>query len=154
MAVKPIPEGYHSVTPYLTVQDGNALLEFYKQAFSAVELVRMGKPGDKIHHAEIRIGDSNIMFSDEFPEMDARSPRSVGGTASFLMIYTENADAMVERAVAAGARLLRPVQNQFYGDRSGMIEDPAGHRWVIATHIEDVPPAEMERRAAEAMAAT
>jgi PhnB protein len=151
MPVSPIPEGYHSVTPYLTVHDANGLIEFYKQAFGATEVVRMGEPGGKVHHAEVRIGNSMVMLSDEFPEMDARGPRTVGGTSSFLMIYTENADAMVERATSLGAKLLRPVQNQFYGDRSGMIQDPSGHRWVIATHVEDVPPEEMERRAAEAM---
>src|SRR5690606_6122777 len=137
MAVKPIPDGYHSVTPYITVNDGNAALDFYQRAFSAVELMRMAKPDGKIEHAEFRIGDSPIMLSEEFTDMGVRSPKSIGGTSSFLMIYVENVDAMVEQAVAAGAKLTRPVQNQFYGDRAGMVEDPFGHRWWIATHVED-----------------
>jgi PhnB protein len=154
MAVKPIPDGYHTVTPYLTVNDGTAALDFYRRAFSAVELMRMPTPDGKIAHAEIRIGDSPVMLSDEFPDMGARSPKSVGGTSSFLMLYVENVDAVAEQATAAGAKLVRPVEDQFYGDRSGMVEDPFGHRWAIATHVEDVPPDELARRAQKACSST
>ena len=151
MAVKPIPEGYHSVTPYLILDDATRALEFYKKALGAVELMRMPAPGGKIGHAEIKIGDSPIMLSDEYAEMGARSARAFGGSPIMLMIYLEDVDARVAQAVAAGAKLVRPVANQFYGDRTGGIDDPFGFHWYIATHIEDVPPDELAKRAAKAM---
>lgn len=151
MAVKPIPDGYHSVTPYLIVDDAARALEFYKKAFGAVELMRMPAPGGKIGHAEIRIGDSPIMLADE-SEMGARSARSIGGSPISLMVYVEDVDARVAQAVAAGATLVRPVANQFYGDRTGGVDDPFGYHWYIATHVEDVPPDELEKRASKAMA--
>jgi PhnB protein len=154
MAVKPIPEGYHSVTPYLIVDDATRALEFYKKALSAVELMRMPAPGGKIGHAEIRIGDSPIMLADESPEMGARSASTIGGSPISLMVYVEDVDARVAQAVAAGAKLTRPVANQFYGDRTGGVEDPFGYHWYLATHVEDVPPDELARRAAKAMGGT
>ena len=123
MAVKPIPDGYHSVTPYLILDDATRALEFYKQAFGAVELLRMPAPGGRIGHAEIRIGDSPIMLADENPQMGARSARAFGGSPVSLMVYVENVDAMVAQAVAAGGKLVRPVADQFYGDRTGGIDD-------------------------------
>jgi PhnB protein len=152
MAVKPIPDGYHSVTPYLIVDDGAAALEFYKKAFGAVETLRIPAPGGRIGHAEFRIGDSVLMLADENPAMGARSPRTIGGSPITLMVYLENVDAMVAQAVAAGGKLVRPVADQFYGDRTGGVDDPFGYHWYLATHVEDVPPAELERRAAKAMA--
>ena len=139
-------EGYHSVTPCLCVSDAARAIEFYKEAFGATELKRMEMPGGKIGHAEILIGDSRVALADEFPEMDFRSPQSIGGTATQFVLYDEDVDARVERAVAAGARLTRPVKEQFYGDRSGSVEDPFGHHWYIATHIEDLTPEETKRR--------
>lgn len=144
--VKPIPDGYHTLTPYLTVRNGGAALDFYKRAFGADEIFRIAGPDGRIGHAEIRIGDSAIMLSDEFPEMGSHSPASIGGSPVMLHLYVEDVDALVERAVQAGGTLERPVANQFYGDRGGMITDPFGHRWWIATHVEDVPPDELERR--------
>jgi len=151
MAVKPIPEGYHSVTPYLILDDAARALEFYKKAFGAVELMRMPAPGGRIGHAEMRIGDSTVMLADENPQMNAKSARAYGGSPMFLMIYLPDVDATVAQAVAAGGKLERPVANQFYGDRTGAIEDPFGYHWYLATHVEDVPPDELERRAAKAM---
>lgn len=145
--VKPIPEGYHAVTPYLIVNGAREAIEFYKRAFGASEIMRMDQ-GDKIGHAEIQIGDSRIMLADEFPTMNIRGPRSIGGTPVSIMIYVEDVDAVVARAVDAGAKLERPVKDQFYGDRSGSIEDPYGHIWHIATHKEDLTPEEISRRAA------
>jgi len=150
MAVKPIPEGYHTVTPYLVVKGGARALDFYKQAFGAKELFRFPGPGGKIMHAEIKIGDSPIMLADEFPEMGATSPESLGGTPVGIMLYVENVDALFNKAVAAGAKVSRPVIDQFYGDRSGTVTDPFGHKWTIATHKEDVSPEEMQKRAAAA----
>jgi PhnB protein len=154
MAVKLIPEGYHSVTPYLIVDDATRALEFYKKALSAVELMRMPGLRGKIGHAEIRIGDSPVMLADESPEMGARSARTIGGSPISLMVYVEDVDARVAQAVAAGAKLTRPVANQFYGDRTGGIEDPFGYHWYLATHVEDVPPDELAKRAAKAMGGT
>jgi len=154
MAVKPIPDGYHSVTPYLIVHDAAGALEFYKKALSAVELLRMPAPGGKIGHAEIRIGDSPVMLADENLAMGARSARTIGGSPISLMVYVEDVDARVAQAVAAGATLVRPVANQFYGDRTGGIDDPFGYHWYLATHVEDVPPDELAKRAAKAMAGT
>jgi PhnB protein len=152
MAVKPIPEGYHSVTPYLILDDATRALEFYKKAFGAVEKFRMPAPGGKIGHAEITIGDSTVMLADEYPSMGARSAKTMGGSPMFLMIYVEDVDKQVAQAVAAGGTLKRPVANQFYGDRTGGIDDPFGYHWYLATHVEDVPPDELERRATKAMA--
>ena len=154
MAVKPIPDGYHSVTPYLIVNDAARALEFYKKAFDAVELMRMPGPDGKIGHAEIKIGDSPVMLADEAPSMGARSPRTIGGSPITLMVYLKDVDAQVAKAVAAGATLTRPVANQFYGDRTGTLADPFGHVWSIGTHVEDVAPEEMDRRMKEMMKPT
>ena len=126
MAVKPIPEGYHSVTPYLVLDDATRALEFYKKAFDAVEVLRMPAPGGRIGHAEIKIGDSHVMLSDEHPEMGARSAKAFGGSPVSLMVYVPDVDAQVAKAVAAGGKLVRPVANQFYGDRTGGVDDPFG----------------------------
>lgn len=150
MAVKPVPEGYHTATPYLYVKGGAKALDFYKAAFGATELMRMEGPGGSIGHAEIRIGDSPIMLADESEEMGARSPHSYGGSAVGIVLYVPDADATVKRAVSAGAKLDRAVEDKFYGDRMGSIIDPFGHIWYIATHVEDVSPDEM-KRCAEAM---
>jgi PhnB protein len=146
--VRPIPEGYHSVTPYLIVDGAAAAIEFYKKVFDATEVMRMPAPGGRIGHAEIKIGDSHIMLADENPEMNARSPKSVGGSPLSLLLYVDDVDKTVERAVAAGAKLERPVEDKFYGDRMGAIEDPFGHQWYVGTHIEDVSPEEMKKRMA------
>jgi PhnB protein len=146
---KAIPEGYHSVTPYLIVKGAARALEFYKKAFNAQELYRMDAPGGIIGHAEIQIGDSRIMLSDEYPEMGARSPETLGGSPVGLCIYVENVDELFKQAVAAGGKEERPVKDQFYGDRSGTLRDPFGHQWTIATHKEDVSPEEMTRRMAQ-----
>jgi len=146
--VKPIPDGYHTVTPYLVVNGAANALDFYKKAFGATELFRFPQPDGKIMHAEIKIGDSPLMLADEFPEMNARSPQSFGGSPVTIMLYVEDVDALYSQAVAAGAKPLRPVKDQFYGDRSGSVTDPFGHVWHISTHIEDVPPDELRKRAA------
>lgn len=143
---KAIPDGYHSVTPYLIVDGAAKALDFYKRAFDAVELVRMGGPDGKIGHAEIRIGNSPVMMADEHPEMGFRSPTSLGNTPVGLMIYVEDCDAVYNQAVGEGAKVLKPLADQFYGDRSGTVLDPFGHQWTIATHKEDVSPEEMDRR--------
>ncbi|HEX5708507.1 MAG TPA: VOC family protein [Pyrinomonadaceae bacterium] len=143
---KPIPEGFHSVTPYLCVSDAARAIEFYKEAFGATEIMRMEAPGGKIGHAEVKIGDCIVMLADEFPEINFRSPQTLGGPSSHFMVYVEDVDAQVERAVAAGAKLTRPVKDEFYGDRTGCVEDPFGHAWYIATHVEDLAPEEIKRR--------
>lgn len=148
MTVKAIPEGYHSVTPYITVDDGNAALDFYQRAFGATEVLRLPM-GDKIAHAEVKIGDSIIMLSDEWPEMGKLSPKSRGGSTAGLMIYLPDVDAAFARAIAAGATEERPVEDQFYGDRSGTVVDPFGHSWTLSTHVEDIPEKEIQRRMAE-----
>ena len=147
--VQPIPEGYHTVTPYLFIQGAAAAIEFYKKAFGAIEIMRMPGPDGKIGHAEIRVGDSKIMLADENPNMGARSPKSIGGCPFLLHLYVPDVDSLFAQAVAAGARVTRPIANQFYGDRSGGVDDPFGFAWYLSTHIEDVPPDEMARRAAE-----
>jgi PhnB protein len=148
--VKPVPQGYHAVTPYLVVDGAARALEFYRQVFGATERMRMPGPGGKIGHAEINIGDSVVMLADEHPEMGARGPRAFGGAAVSLHLYVPDADATVKKAVAAGAKVVRPVEDKFYGDRMGSIEDPFGHHWHVSTHKEDVSPDEMARRAAAA----
>ncbi len=148
MPVKPIPDGYHSVTPYLIVKGAATALEFYKAAFGAVELMRVEGPNGTLGHAEFRIGDSILMMADEFPDRGHLGPASLGGTSVGLMIYTPDCDALFAQAVAAGATVQRPLQNQFYGDRSGTLADPFGHVWTLSTHVEDVPPDELARRAA------
>ncbi len=151
MLVSPIPEGYHSVTPYLVMKNAAAALEFYKKAFSAVELFRMPAPGGKIGHAEMKIGDSPVMLADEYPDMGFRGPESLGGTPVSLMIYVEDVDTIYPQAIAAGGKELRPLQNQFYGDRSGTLADPFGHVWTISTHVEDVTEEELAKRSEAAM---
>ncbi len=146
MPVKPIPEGYHAVTPYLTVKRAADAIEFYKKVFGATEKNRMNDPKGGIMHAELRIGDSVVMLSDEHPEMGGKSPESIGGTATSLLIYVENVDDIFRKAITSGARERRPVEDQFYGDRVGTIQDPFGHVWSIATHKEDVKPQEMQKR--------
>ena len=147
---KPIPDGYHTATPYLIVNGAAQAIEFYKKAFGATEIMRMAQPGGKVGHAEIKIGDSIIMLADESPDVGARSPQSIGGSPVSIMLYVEDVDRIFSQAVAAGAKVRRPVADQFYGDRTGGIEDPFGHLWYIATHKEDVSPEEMRKRAAAA----
>jgi PhnB protein len=149
MPVKPIPDGYHAVTPYLIVKDAAAAIEFYKRAFGAVELFRMPQPDGRIGHAELRIGDSPVMLADEHPEIGALGPQSIGGTPVTMHLYVEDVDATVVNAVLAGGTVTRPVADQFYGDRNGGVTDPFGHVWFVATHKEDLSPEEIERRAAE-----
>ena len=149
MAVKPIPEGYHTLTPYLVVQGAAAAMDFYARAFGATELVRMADPSGKVGHAEMRIGDSPFMLADEHPEVGAVAPPATGGRYATFLIYVPDVDAVFERAIAAGATEVRPIRLQFYGDRSGKLRDPYGHEWTLATHVEDVPPDEMKRRMQE-----
>ena len=148
--VKPIPDGYPRVIPYLHVSGADAAIEFYKSVLGAEERMRMPGPEGKVSHAELEIGDALVMLADEFPDMDVRGPKSIGGTPVTLHVYVDDVDATFEAALAAGSNSVRQVENQFYGDRSGQFEDPFGHRWSIATHVEDVPPDEMEKRMAEA----
>ena len=148
--VRFMPAGYHTVTPYLACGDAAGAIEFYQKAFAATEVIRIPGPGGKIGHAEVRIGDSPVMLTDEYAEMDFLGPRSRGGTTVHIHLYVKDVDAMVERAVAAGAKLLRAVKDQFYGDRTGSLEDPFGHVWHIATHKEDLSMAEMKRRGEKA----
>lgn len=147
MATKPIPDGYHSVTPYLVMRDASRAIDFYKRALGATELFRFDAPGGKIGHAEIKIGDSVIMLADEHPDMGYRGPQSLGGSAVSLMVYVDDADSQFKRAVDAGAKVKQPLKDQFYGDRSGTIEDPFGHVWTIATHKEDLSSEEVMKRA-------
>lgn len=144
--VKPIPDGYHSVTPYLIVSNAANALEFYQRAFGATETMRLNGPAGKIMHAEIRLGDSTIMLADEFPEMQAVSPTTLKGTAGSLMVYVDDVDRRFQQAVDAGATVKRAVQDQFYGDRSGTLIDPFGHVWTLSTHTEDLAPDEISRR--------
>lgn len=146
MSVQPIPEGYHSLTPYLIVKGATDAIEFYKRAFGATELMRLDAGEGKIGHAEMQLGNSRIMLADEHPEMNALAPQSPGSSGVGFCFYVENVDTVFEQAVAAGAKVQRPLQDQFYGDRSGTIEDPFGHTWTIATHIEDVTPEQVAER--------
>jgi PhnB protein len=145
--VKPVPDEGGGPTPYLAVRNAPAAIDVYKQAFGAVELMRMAEDSGKIGHAELKIGSGKIMLSDEYPEMETSSPETIGGTPVTLHLYVEDVDAVVKRAVDNGAKLLRPVEDQFYGDRAGKIADPFGHQWFLATHTEDVPGDEIMRRA-------
>jgi PhnB protein len=145
--VKAIPDGYHAVTPYLSVRGAAKAIEFYKKAFGATEVMRMAQPDGKIGHAEIQIGDSRLMLADEYPEMGFVGPETVGGTAVMLHLYVKDADQMAKQAVAAGAKEIRPVKDQFYGDRSGLFADPFGHKWNISTHKEDLTMEEIGKRA-------
>ncbi len=151
--VDAIPDQYPRVMPYLHVDGAADAIEFYEEVFDASERMRMPDPSGKIGHAELQLGDSVIMLADEYPDMGIRGPSAYGGSPVTISVYVDDVDAVFERAVAAGAKPLRPVETQFYGDRSGQFEDPFGHRWSVASHVEDVSPEEMERRAAEAMAA-
>lgn len=144
--VSPIPPGYHSVTPYLAQRDCAAAIAFYERAFGARRKLQLDMPGGKIAHAEIEIGDSVVMMSDENPDWGSRSPQTVGGSPASFMIYLPDVDKAFERALAAGGKPLRPVQDQFYGDRSGTLEDPFGYQWTLATHVEDVSDEEVKRR--------
>jgi PhnB protein len=143
--VRPIPEGYHTATPYLICKDAAAAIEFYKKAFGAVETVRMPMPGGRIGHAEIKIGDSIIMLADENPEIKAYSPEHLHGTPVSILLYVEHVDNVFKQAVAAGAKTVQEPKDQFYGDRSSSLTDPSGHSWYIHTHIKDVTPEEMRK---------
>ena len=143
--VKPVPEGFHTVTPYLICDGASQAIEFYKKAFGAVEAVRMAMPNGKIGHAEIRIGDSFIMLADENSEGAAHSPQRYGGSPINVLLYVENTDAMLAQAVSAGAKIVRPIKDEFYGDRTATIVDPFGHTWYIHTHVKDVTPEEMKK---------
>jgi len=147
---KPVPAGYHTITPCLAINGAARAIEFYKKAFGATELMRFAH-GDKIGHAELQIGDSKIMISDEFPEMGVRGPQTVGGSPMAIYLYVDNVDAVTDRALTQGATSVRPVEDKFYGDRSGTIQDPFGHVWHLATHKEDVPEEELKKRAATFM---
>lgn len=149
--VKPIPAGYHAVTPYLACGDAARAIDFYKKAFGAAEVVRMPGPDGKIAHAEVKIGDSRVMLTDEYREMDFLSPLTRGGTTVHIHLYVPDADKMADRAVGAGAKLLQPVQDKFYGDRTGTVRDPFGHVWHIATHTEDLSMAELRKRGEKAL---
>lgn len=149
--VKAIPDGYHSVTPYLIIKGAGAAIDFYKEAFGATELFRMEHEG-RIGHAEIKIGDSPIMIADEFPDMGHVGPKTLGGTPVGIMIYVEDVDTIYNRAISKGGVEVKPLQDQFYGDRSGTLTDPFGHQWTVATHKEDVTPEEMDKRMAAAKA--
>ncbi|MER5176170.1 MAG: VOC family protein [Candidatus Nitrosocosmicus sp.] len=150
--VKKIPDGYHSITPYLTVKNGSQAIDFYKKAFEAKELVRMMTPdGKSIAHAELKIGDSAFMLADEIPEMKNLSPTTLGGSSSGIFLYVEDVDKTFNQAVSEGSKVVDPVKDQFWGDRHGSIEDPFGHRWSISTHIKDLSPEEMKKAADEAM---
>jgi PhnB protein len=151
-AASAIPEGHHTVTPYLCVKGGAKAIDFYKQAFCAKEMFRMGADGDRVGHAELEIGDSRIMLADEHPEMGFRGPHSIGGSPVHIHLYVEDCDRIAEQAVKAGAKLVRPVKDQFYGDRTGTVEDPFGHVWHVATHKEDLSSEEIAKRMAAACA--
>ena len=150
--VKPIPEGYRSVTPYLAVNDAKAAIDFYRRAFGAKEIMRMDGPGGKIAHAELKIGDSIVMISDEMPGTGTRAPQSLGGTTAGIFLYLEDVDSVFKQAVGAGARVDAQLADMFWGDRYGKLTDPFGHSWSLATHKEDVAPEEMARRSREAQA--
>lgn len=151
MAVNPIPEGYPQVIPYLSIAGAEKAITFYSDVLGFKEIVRMGGPDGKIGHAELKLGDSILMLSDEFPDMGNKSPKTIGGSPVTISVYVEDVDDIFKRAIAAGGTEVNPVSDQFYGDRTGAFEDPFGHRWHVATHIEDVSPEEMEKRMAAMM---
>jgi PhnB protein len=153
MATQPIPEGYTTISPYLAVDDAAEAIEYYKKAFGAEETGRMEAPGGKIGHAELKIGDSHVMLSDPFPQASTTPPKELGGTSASIFMYVEDVDAVVQKAVDAGATVTMEVEDQFWGDRFGSITDPFGHNWSIATHVEDLTPEEIEERGKAAMAA-
>jgi PhnB protein len=148
--VKPIPDNYPQVVPYLCVDGASAAIEFYRTVFGATERMRMAEPDGRLGHAELEIGTAVIMLADEFPDLGVLAPKTIGGTPVTMSLYVEDVDAVIARASDAGATILSPIKNEFYGDRTGKIEDPFGHRWSVATHVEDVSPAEMAERAATA----
>ena len=148
--VNAVPDGYSNVTPYLIVSDGAGAIDFYKRIFGASEVMRIPGPGGRVGHAELRIGNSIIMLADEHPQVGARSPQSIGGSPVSFLLYVEQVDAVTQKAEAAGAKILRPPKDQFYGDRTATLTDPFGHQWTVATHVEDVAPEEMQKRAAAA----
>ena len=145
--VEPTPKGYEGATPYLIIKGAAKALDFYKKGFGAIEEMRVPGPAGKVGHAEIKIGGARIMLADEFPEMGAKSPQTIGGTPVSIMIYVEDVDSFTRQAITAGAKVLQAVENKFYGDRTGCLEDPFGHQWHFSTHVEDVPPDEMTKRA-------
>jgi PhnB protein len=149
---QPIPQGYHTITPYLAVDDAAKAIDYYKRAFGAKERLRMDAPGGKIGHAELEIGDSLVMVSDPFPQSSTKPPSQLGGTSGSVFMYVEDVDSVVQDAIDAGATVTMPVEDMFWGDRFGTVQDPFGHQWSIATHVEDVPPEEMAERAKAAMA--
>jgi PhnB protein len=151
--VKSVPDGYHTLTPYLVIRDAAKAIEFYEKAFGAKETFRMPGPGGKIMHAELQIGDSMLMLAEEMPEYGAKSPQALGGSPVNVFLYVEDADKVFNQAVAAGATVTMPLADQFWGDRYGKLADPFGHQWSVATHKEDVAPEEMAKRAAKAMGA-
>ncbi len=153
MAPNPIPEGYHSVTPYLTVDDASAAIDFYGRAFGAVEHVRMPSPDGKVAHAELQIGDSRVMLSDPFPHAETKPPKELGGTSSGVFLYVEDVDASFQQAIDAGATVTMPLEDMFWGDRFGSLRDPFGHSWSLATHKEDLTEEQIAERSQEAMAA-
>jgi PhnB protein len=152
MAVQPVPEGYNTVTPYLAVEDAAAAIDFYTRALGAKERVRMAGPGDSVMHAELEIGDSLIMLSDPFPQASTKPPKELGGTSVSIFVYVDDIDALYKQAIDAGATSLMEPDDMFWGDRFGSVQDPFGHSWTIATHVEDVSPAEMQKRSEEFMA--
>jgi PhnB protein len=154
MSVKPIPEGNHTITPYLTISGASEAIEFYKKAFGAKEIYRMAGPDGKVGHAELQIGDSRFMMADESPMMGSKSPKSLGGSPAGIVLYVEDVDKLFAQAVDAGAKITRPLKDHPYGDRMGSLEDPYGHQWHLGTHIEDVSPEEMDKRMKAMMAAT
>ena len=149
--VKPIPDGYHQITPYLAIRGAAKAIDFYKKAFGAKEKLRMDAPGGMIGHAELKFGDSVVMLADEYPDMDFKGPESRGGTSVTIHFYVKNCDAVVAQAQAAGAKVVRPLRDEFYGDRTASLEDPFGHVWHVSTHKEELSKAELRKRAAEAM---
>jgi len=153
MPTQPIPEGYSTISPYLAVDDAAEAIAYYKKAFGAEETVRMDAPDGRIGHAELKIGDSHVMLSDPFPQASTTPPKELGGTSASIFMYVEDVDAVVQKAVEAGATVTMEVEDQFWGDRFGSITDPFGHNWSIATHVEDLTPEEIEERGKAAMAA-